>query len=153
VLNVLRFVRTFIDENPLCCCSDEISTIKRKLIAGSDELKLKQRSSSVVLKVIQGVYFIRYNIVVPENYPDKQVSLEEKGCNFPALFKRWFLAQANEIARQCVVPPAKKRPKDPPFVLKPSLEPVISFLISEVRKYVDMECKFCKQNALPLDPK
>lgn len=63
------------------------------------------------------------------------------------------MAQATEIARQCVMPPSKKKPKDPPFVLKPSMEPVISFLISEVRKYIDMECKFCKKRSFPLDPK
>lgn len=84
VLNVLRFVRTFIDENPLCCCSEEISTIKKKLIMGSDELKLRQKTSSVVLKVIQGSYFIKYNIVVPENYPDNKVD----SVDFAAFKKR-----------------------------------------------------------------
>ena len=70
---MLRFVRSFIDENPLCCCSEEISAIKKQLIAGSDELKLRQKTSSVVLKVVQGSYVLRYNVVVPEAYPDKQV--------------------------------------------------------------------------------
>lgn len=70
VLQVLRFVQTFIDENPLCCCSEEISNIKKKLIAGSDELKLRQKSSSVVLIVREGGYRIRYNISVPQDYPD-----------------------------------------------------------------------------------
>lgn len=70
---MLRFVRTFIDENPLCCCSEEISNIKKKLIAGSDELKLRQKTSSVMLKVNQGLFYIKYNLTVPEDYPDKQI--------------------------------------------------------------------------------
>lgn len=73
VLHVLRFVRNFIDENPLCCCSEEISNVRKKLIAGSDELKLRQKTSSVVVKLQEGQYIMKYNITVPENYPDKQV--------------------------------------------------------------------------------
>ncbi|KAG7177203.1 hypothetical protein Hamer_G000464, partial [Homarus americanus] len=153
VLQVLRFVRNFVEESPLCCCSEEISTIKKKLIAGSDELKLRQKTSSVVLKVKQGQYFIKYNLTVPENYPDKQIGIEEKECNYPPVFQRWFTAQAVEIARRCVEPPAKRRPKDPPFVLKPSMEPVVSFLIDEAHKYVDLDCKFCGKKTLPDDPK
>ncbi|XP_068201075.1 uncharacterized protein [Palaemon carinicauda] len=153
VLNVLRFVRKFIDENPLCCCSGEISAIKNKLIIGSDELKLRQKTSSVVLKVVEGNYMLRYNIVIPENYPDKQVSIEEKESSYPPVFRRWFMAQSTEIARRCVEPPAKKRPKDPPFVLKPSLQPVISFLVAEARKYVEMPCNYCNKRAFPHDPK
>lgn len=73
VLHVLRFVRNFIDENPLCCCSEEISNIRKKLIEGSDELKLRQKTSSVILKVTQGQYYLKYNLIVPENYPDQQI--------------------------------------------------------------------------------
>ncbi|ROT79074.1 uncharacterized protein [Penaeus vannamei] len=153
VLHVLRFVRNFIDENPLCCCSEEISNVRKKLIAGSDELKLRQKTSSVVVKVQEGQYVMKYNITVPENYPDKQVGIEEKECNFPSVFRRWFLAQATEIARQCVEPPAKKRPKDPPFVLRPSMEPVVSFLVSEVHLYPKLECKMCRKKAFPTNPK
>lgn len=153
VLQVLRFVRTFIDENPLCCCSEEISNIKKRLIACSDELKLRQKTSSVMLKVNQGLYYIKYNLTVPEDYPEKQIGIEEKECNYPPLFRRWFLAQAIEIARRCVEPPAKKKPKDPPFVLKPSMEPVVSFLIDEGHKYLDTKCKICGKKAFPDDPK
>lgn len=79
--------------------------------------------------------------------------IEEKECNYPPVFRRWFSAQSLEIARKCVEPPAKKKPKDPPFVLKPSMEPVVSFLIEEAHIYVEMECKVCGKKAFPEDPK
>ncbi|XP_050721074.1 uncharacterized protein LOC127000937 isoform X2 [Eriocheir sinensis] len=153
VLHILRFVRNFIDENPLCCCSEEISNIKKKLIEGSDELKLRQKTSSVILKVKQGQYYLKYNLIIQENYPDQQIKIEEKECNYPPVFRRWFSAQSLEIARKCVEPPAKKKPKDPPFVLKPSMEPVVSFLIEEAHRYVEMKCKVCGKKAFPEDPK
>uniref|UniRef100_A0A0P4VWB3 RWD domain-containing protein n=1 Tax=Scylla olivacea TaxID=85551 RepID=A0A0P4VWB3_SCYOL len=153
VLHVLRFVRNFIDENPLCCCSEEISNVKKKLIEGTDELKLRQKTSSVVLKVKEGQYYLKYNLTVPENYPDQQIKIEEKECNYPPVFRRWFLAQSVEIARQCVEPPKKKKPKDPPFVLRPSMEPVVSFLIDEAHRYVNSECRMCRKKAFPDDPK
>lgn len=78
--------------------------------------------------------------------------IEEKECNYPPVLRRWFMAQSEEIARRCVVPPAKVKPKDPPFVLRPSMEPVISFLIEEAHRYVNMECKVCNKMVLPSDP-
>lgn len=80
-------------------------------------------------------------------------SIEDKECNYPPVFQRWFFAQSVEIARRCVVPPLKVKPKDLPFVLKPSMEPVVSFLIEEANKYLDLECKVCGKKALPEDPK
>ena len=73
VLPVLRFVRTFISENPLICCSEEISTVKKQLKEGFDELKLKQKSSSVLLSLKEGKYYLKVLIAIPNNYPDKQV--------------------------------------------------------------------------------
>lgn len=69
--------------------------------------------------------------------------IEEKEGNFPPVLRRWFLANSKEIARKCVMPPTKKNTKGPPFVLKPSLEPVAEFLINEAHKYSNMECPVC----------
>ncbi|MCL4129367.1 UNVERIFIED_CONTAM: hypothetical protein GTU68_048749 [Idotea baltica] len=151
VMKVLKFVSNFIDENPLCCCSEEISCI-RKLLIGNDELKLRQKSSSVLLKVLEGNYVLKYNITVPKNYPDSKVEVEEKECNYPPVFRRWFKAQSLEVARRCVMPPARKSPKDPPFVLKPSLQPVISFLLEEAHNYPKMDCTHCGLKCFPDDP-
>ena len=72
VLTVLKFVRNFIDENPLSCCYNEIATIKKDL-TDSDELKLKQKTSSLNLRLTQGNYFFRAKIHVPEDYPENSV--------------------------------------------------------------------------------
>ncbi|XP_076035708.1 uncharacterized protein LOC143021827 [Oratosquilla oratoria] len=151
ILQIIKLVSNFIDENPLCCCSEEITNIRKTWIEGSDELKLRQKTSSLLLKVNEGSYFIKYSIFIPENYPEKQVGIEAKESNFPAVFQRWFTAQSVEIARRCIEPPLKKKPKDPPFVLKPSMEPVVSFLIKEAHAFPRQTCKVCGEKAFPED--
>lgn len=73
VLKVLRFLRNFIDENPLSCCYDEINTLKKSLIDGSDELKLKQKLSCLLIKVVRNKYFFKAKLVVPDIYPNAAV--------------------------------------------------------------------------------
>lgn len=68
MLPILKFIRNFIDENPLICCYDEISAIKN-ILENSDELKLKQKHSCIGLKVQQGLYYFKAKIEVPDNYP------------------------------------------------------------------------------------
>lgn len=70
VLNLLKFLRAFLDENPLSCCFDEINFLKQKFDSGTDELKLKQKNSSIGLKLAQGKYLLNAKIAVPDNYPD-----------------------------------------------------------------------------------
>lgn len=68
-----RFFRRFIDDNPLCVCSDEIADIKRNMIGPTDEIKLKQKTSQVVLKMNEGSYFMTTNLLIPDEYPLKQL--------------------------------------------------------------------------------
>ena len=68
MLPILKFIRNFIDENPLICCYDEISAIK-KILEHDDELKLKQKYSCVSLKIQKGLYCFKAKIEVPDNYP------------------------------------------------------------------------------------
>ena len=72
---VLEFIRKFIDEHPLCCCSEEISQIRRDILKSQpeDELKLKQKVSCLSLKIKDGQYVHKVHIHVPENYPETQV--------------------------------------------------------------------------------
>lgn len=69
VLRVLKFLRAFIDETPLCCCFDEINALKQYLNDKTDELKLKQKTSTVVLKLSQERYFLYAKLVLPDHYP------------------------------------------------------------------------------------
>lgn len=68
VLKLLKFLRAFIDENPLSCCFDEINVLKLAL-SKTDELKLKQKSSSIILKLTQGKYRLNAKVLLPDNYP------------------------------------------------------------------------------------
>ena len=49
VIAIATFIRKFIDDNPLCVCSDEISQIKRTKLGENDEIKLKQKTSQVIV--------------------------------------------------------------------------------------------------------
>ncbi|XP_017763062.1 PREDICTED: uncharacterized protein LOC108552890 [Eufriesea mexicana] len=150
VLPILKFIRNFIDENPLICCYDEISAIKR-ILQNDDELKLKQKHSCIALKVQQGLYFFKAKIEVPDNYPVACVNLEDADTNFPSLFIRHIIGQGKEIARQCVEPPLKKKTQAP-FTPSPSLKIVTSFLIKCVKTLPQEHCQSCRQTCLPVNP-
>lgn len=72
VVSTLKFVKKFIDDNPLCVCSDEISRTK-KLLSTDDDCKLKQKMGEVHLKICQGLYYLEVKITVPDMYPEEQV--------------------------------------------------------------------------------
>jgi len=157
-LRIIKFINQFLDENPLVCCSDEISTIRALLDtagdeAGGDKLKLSQKTSSVSIHIShRGKYYFKAKLIVPNDYPEIQVSLESADCNFPRVFKVWFVEQAREIARRCVQPPLRPRPKDPPFEPRPSLRRVLKFLVEHVKRYPDEICKACNKRCFPEDP-
>lgn len=70
ILHIVKFIRKFIDDNPLCVCSEEISNLK-KLLQKNDEIKLKQKTSQVVLKLKEGQYFMNVKLTVPNDYPNE----------------------------------------------------------------------------------
>ncbi|XP_069102290.1 uncharacterized protein [Argopecten irradians] len=152
ILLLTNFVLNFLHENPLCVCSDEIQTVKKNLLTSDDSLKLKQKTAEIGLKIKQDKYFMNIRIGVPEGYPAKQVTVEVDEHNYPELLKTNFAGQAIEIARRCVQPPLKKKPKDPPFQIKASLLPVCTFLVESLKKYPRMLCPLCKEQALPTNP-
>ncbi|XP_017893319.1 uncharacterized protein LOC108632940 [Ceratina calcarata] len=150
VLPILKFIRNFIDENPLICCYDEISAVKN-ILQNDDELKLKQKYSCIGLKVQEGLYYFKAKIEVSDNYPVTCVTIEDADTNFPPLFTRHFLGQAREIARQCVEPPLRKKSQSP-FTPSPSLKIVASFLIQSVKSLPREHCQSCRQTCLPANP-
>ncbi|XP_076444914.1 uncharacterized protein LOC143282914 [Babylonia areolata] len=153
VVHMVNFVKTFIDENPLSVCSEEIAFIKKDLLTPEDEIKLKQKTSQIVLKLRQLKYFLTVVLSVPETYPLQQIVVEISEHNLPNFLKVNFQAQAIEIARQCVQPPLKKKPKDPPFAPKPSIQPVCEYLIKDcMRRYPMESCSLCKKQILPPEP-
>ncbi|XP_071453010.1 uncharacterized protein [Hetaerina americana] len=155
VLPILKFVRNFIDENPLSCCYDEIASIRKKLITEADEFKLKQKNSTISIKVCQESYFLKAKILVPDEYPEQTVRLDEAETNLPPMFNRWIIAQSKEISRQCIEPPLFKKGKQSSkeiFQPKASLEPVVSFLVGQLRQLPKENCQFCKEKCLPPDP-
>lgn len=69
ILSTMRFLRKFLDENPLSCCFDEISNLKKIINIECDEFKTKQKSSSIFLKVHSSKYFLSASIFIPDEYP------------------------------------------------------------------------------------
>lgn len=151
VLNILKFINNFIDENPLCCCYSEIIDIKKQL-SDSDEFKLKQKTSTVVLSVKEAGYYLKSKVTIPHNYPVESVRLDDVETNLPPLFERHLCGQAVETARQCVQPPIRPKPSDPPFKPLPSLKPVIMFIIKAIKQIPNEKCQLCKEQCLPADP-
>eukprot|EP00096_Caligus_rogercresseyi_P010999 TRINITY_DN4182_c0_g1_i1.p1 TRINITY_DN4182_c0_g1~~TRINITY_DN4182_c0_g1_i1.p1 ORF type:complete len:338 (+),score=90.32 TRINITY_DN4182_c0_g1_i1:392-1405(+) len=156
VLTSIAFISKFFEENPLACCSDEISRIRSKMNEAQDKLKLSQKSSSISLSIsAPNCYFYKLKINIPFEYPAKQTTFEDVETNFPRVFKAWFTEQSREIARRCVVPPLMKKKSSsvpPAFVPSPSLEPVVNFLIENVKRYPLESCGICRKTCLPLDP-
>ncbi|KAG1664956.1 putative glycosyltransferase STELLO1 [Nymphon striatum] len=152
VMRILKFVRQFLDEKPLCVCSEEISKIKQKL-GEEDEIKIIQKTSSVHIKLYKDSYYFRVKLMIPDNYHDEPIGVEEKDSNFPPMFRRRFTGQASEIARQCTEPPLRKKLKDPPFKPKPALLPIFENLVKEVKRYPTEKCLVCNERCLPEDPK
>ncbi|XP_076249444.1 uncharacterized protein LOC143188851 isoform X2 [Calliopsis andreniformis] len=150
ILPILKLIRNFIDENPLICCYDEISAIK-KILENDDELKLKQKYSSIGLKVYQGLYYFKAKIEVPDNYPNVCIKLEDASTNFPPVLTRYLVGQGKELGRKCVEPPLKKK-QQTPFIPSPSLNIVISFLIRSVKTLPREQCQACKRACLPANP-
>ena len=76
-----------MDEHPLCCCVDEITSIKKLMESDKaselntssneqgdrDKLKLSQKTSSISLQVFKGEYFIKTKIKIPHDYPENQI--------------------------------------------------------------------------------
>ncbi|XP_064617730.1 LOW QUALITY PROTEIN: uncharacterized protein LOC135481891 [Liolophura sinensis] len=148
-----RYSSTFLMDNPLCSCSEEISLIKKELLDDGDELKLKQKNSQIVLRIRKKKYFMNFRVNVPDDYPKECVRTEVTDSNFPELLRMNFQAQAEEISRRCIQPPLKKTPKAPVFTPKPSLQPVCEFMIREsIKRYPEEVCPLCKETCLPDDP-
>lgn len=73
ILRIVQKVSKFLEEKPLCCCADEISSIKRDILKSEDGINLKQKQSSVNLVARKGKYYYDATFQVPENYPEIQI--------------------------------------------------------------------------------
>ncbi|XP_078312740.1 uncharacterized protein LOC144619196 [Crassostrea virginica] len=153
VILLVNFLKQFLIDNPLCIVNDEVGKVKKELLSDEDKCKLMQSASQVLLKVREEEYYMSFKISVPAQYPKQQIQLEITENNFPDILKINFLGQAIEIARQCVQPPLKKKPKEPPFEPKPSLYPVCEYLIKEcIKRYAKETCPLCNERVLPQNP-
>ncbi|XP_041452763.1 uncharacterized protein LOC121405854 [Lytechinus variegatus] len=152
ILHVVKFVQQFLADNPFSVCSEEVSFIKRELITEKDEIKMKQKSGVIVITIREAEYFMKFRLKVPDLYPEQQIVLENVENNFPELFHKMFLAQTEEMARRCVQPPLKRKPKDPPFEPSPSLKKVAVYLIDCLRTYPGSICPICRERAFTPNP-
>jgi len=151
ILFATKFITKFIEDNPLCCCAEEISRVK-KLLGPDDVIKLSQKNSTVNMTINKERYFLKCKVVIPDIYPEERVDITLVDCNFPRVFKAWFVENAKELARRCVEAPLKPKPNAPPFVHKPSLEVAVSFLVASVQRYPLEACQVCHKTLFPPDP-
>ena len=151
ILFATKFIRQFIEENPLCCCAEEITKVK-KLLGPNDVIKLSQKNSAVNMTINKERYFLKCKVVIPDIYPEERVDITLVDCNFPRVFKTWFVENAKELARRCVEAPLKPKPSAPPFVRKPSLEVAVGFLVTSVQRYPVEACQVCRHTLFPPDP-
>uniref|UniRef100_A0A1A9ZZQ5 RWD domain-containing protein n=1 Tax=Glossina pallidipes TaxID=7398 RepID=A0A1A9ZZQ5_GLOPL len=156
-LHVLRFMQEYVLENPLCVCFDEIQALRKDMgnDASPEQLKLKQKSSTVLLNAKAGGYFYRVKALVPQEYPQKCVDLRQQETNLPAILSRYLNGQSREIARQCVEAPLRlpkgKTPRD--FKPVPSLYKALKFCLEAICAFPKECCPVCGLLALPADPK
>eukprot|EP00088_Acartia_fossae_P015668 TRINITY_DN18621_c0_g1_i1.p1 TRINITY_DN18621_c0_g1~~TRINITY_DN18621_c0_g1_i1.p1 ORF type:complete len:331 (-),score=-0.05 TRINITY_DN18621_c0_g1_i1:241-1233(-) len=151
ILTVLKLISKFIDENPLCCCSNEITSLK-SMLGPDDSVKLSQKNSTISLLIKKNKYFLNAKLKIPDLYPEERVEVSTSDCNFPRVFKVWFVENSKELARRCVEPPKKPKPNQPKFEVKPSVLPSARFLIESVQRYPTERCQICKQVLFPEDP-
>lgn len=122
------------------------------MLSPQDTLKLSQKYSTINFTIKKNEYFLKAKLRIPENYPIDRVEIESSDCNFPRIFKVWFVENARELARRCVEAPKKPKPNAPKFIVKTSLLPSARFLIENVQRYPDEKCQICKQVLFPADP-
>ncbi|XP_065175794.1 uncharacterized protein LOC135805649 [Sycon ciliatum] len=153
LLPVVKFVRAFMDENPLMACSDELSHIRKDLVRPSDEIKVNRKAGTIVMRVVEGNYATQFKLIVPDNYPADPVKMELKTSSLPSEFQVYMAGQSEELARQCVQPPLRPKPRAPPFTPAPSLRRVATFLVMECARVYPMTCcPLCKARCFPDDP-
>ena len=68
IIELVSFIRNFLENNPLCVCFDEISAVK-EMMREHDELRLKQKASQVCVTFKELNYFVSLRIEVPDEYP------------------------------------------------------------------------------------
>ncbi|PIK51988.1 hypothetical protein BSL78_11136 [Apostichopus japonicus] len=154
ILFLLKFIRQFLEDNPFSVCSEELTYIKKHIVSEGDKIVTKSKAGVIVITVNQDNYFMKLRFSIPDAYPSDPVTLENLAHNYPDIFQKMLIAQAQEMARRCVEPPLKRKPRDPPFEPAPSLQKIANFLIRDgLRKLPTDPCQVCKERAFPKEPK
>ncbi|EAT43424.1 AAEL005139-PA [Aedes aegypti] len=151
VMKVLKFVDTYLRDNPLCIVTEEIFNIKKLLDGTAGELKPRQKSSSVGLTARGGSFYFTAKFHVPELYPAQRIDWEDYDCNLPLPLVRFVNGQAKEIARQCVEPPLRQLSTNHVFTPKPSLERTLRFIVEAMKGFPEERCPVCAELSLPVD--
>ncbi|KAI6653658.1 hypothetical protein LOD99_3553 [Oopsacas minuta] len=155
VHKICYFIRTFLQENPLSACADELSYVKSYLIdPKTDTLKQRLKAGCLIISLKRGNYILEIKLSIPDSYPIEAVGVQIRNSNIPIHLCKIFNAEATEIARACVNPPlAKKSDKGVLFKPSPSLKLVAECLIDKCfRKSVSDICHICNLESLPINP-
>ena len=155
LLPVVKFMRTFMDENPLMACSEELSFIRKELVRPCDEIKVNRKAGCITLTIVEGKYHTQFKFTVPDHYPAAPVKMELRSCSLPHEFQVHMSGQAQEIARQCTQAPISLRAKAKAstFSPKPSLRPAALFVVTRcARVYPSALCPLCETPCFPCEP-
>ncbi|CAK8683370.1 uncharacterized protein LOC143450893 [Clavelina lepadiformis] len=154
VFQLTKFLRRFLDENPLLPCRDELTYVKKELIEDGDSLKMKQKQGVITAEIKQNKYNFKFTVSVPDKYPVERITIQIDHHTFPACMTYYFISQAREFARQAVEPPLRKDKKKSEFSPSPHIKKVMEFLIKGCAKRYPLEtCPLCDDLTLPEDPK
>lgn len=151
IINTLKFISQYLQENPLCIVLDEIIALRKLLSSEAGDLKLKQKNSTISLTARGGNYYFKIKTEIPEEYPEKCVKWQNYESNLPAVLVRFLNGQGKEIARQCVEPPLAqpKNKKLEQFQPSPSLLKAMTFIIEATREFCTEVCPICNEYVLP----
>lgn len=153
IMPILYFVSQFIEDNPLCVCSDEISWAKQNCLKDTDKVKLIQKLSQIIIKFNEENYRMVFQLTVPDDYPYKKLDIVCTENLFPNDLHEMIKKHAIEIARQCITPPINPKRKGPVWQLRPSVRPVLEFLAEIIHSIPKKVCPLCRKRALPEDSK
>ncbi len=74
---------------------------------------MSQKSSTINVIIKKNQYFLKAKITIPEDYPQTRVDIQSADCNFPRVFRAWFVENSRELARRCVEAPKNPKPNAP----------------------------------------
>ena len=69
VIAVCKVVRQFLDENMFIVCAAELDAVRNKLMEEGDDIKIRQKTGSFIVKAYKNGYFMAIKLSISDDYP------------------------------------------------------------------------------------